>query len=765
MRKERLPCTLHTWTASLYLLDEPWDEAVSISAANTPLLCLHMHSAHSNSEKPTSAQQISEIISGKLTEITRKLTNFDEIPFEINDSSGEITQNTGTEDDKKRFFTAISQRLQSEQQFQLSKALNQVYSSLFSSVISHLKDCGASIKPRKRLFRLFSAANNAALLQERLKKSRLMAVLGSVKRFSDLQALAELTREKEVKIAKASQEEAVKMLLRVLNRVILSLNFSQKSVFMRKLHSNWRFQYKISTNLSRMVKILGGDWVKTERLAVKMWREAVIMQGMQKWSAGKLVKSLSKVVVRVGWSGLTQWTQRKAMFVRRFVKLVKRRSRENRRAVVGRCFSLWKHIAYQLSLNIQSRLQNLQVSFKALSHVLKRVLRKIYAPGFEQIHSFSRDSYRAARLRHPLLFFTSIYEKMYTRAYSWGFNRLVRHNPEEQRQRRRQCIRALARIGNSLTRKVLWDIMDLALSIKQQLTLDFALTLQQAIDRARHRSLACGLEALNWRENRFYDRYAQLQIDEMDLLTSRTTGYYSPEETASFLTKEHSREDTNLPHMDLISKSTLPTRTQKPKISHKSTGSAGVSPSNALNKPPWRAPSRSGNSKLPSKDAQLRRKEYDAALKQRQVQRMLRVESPPPLPKYKGLIDKRPERYVSQYERSADPEPRYYQMERNLSVVVGMRSLTKLVNYQVADAWMALRVWVVRDGFHATLGQGAYITPYQPDPYDSFPDDQVLETSWKTRLAKVGFQRIIKMIERVNSSLQADAFYQLSSTN
>jgi hypothetical protein len=108
-------------------------------------------------------------------------------------------------------------------------------------------------------------------------------------------------------------------------------------------------------------------------------------------------------------------------------------------------------------------------------------------------------------------------------------------------------------------------------------------------------------------------------------------------------------------------------------------------------------------------------------------------------------------------------------MERNLSVVVGVRSLLKAQVNRLWEGWWALKKWMVQgDGFHATLGRGDYISAYREEEdrttfeaLSDLPDDQELETSWKTRLAKVGLQRISKLLERCNGSLMTAAFSQL----
>ena len=788
MRKDAIPCSLHTWKATLYLLDEPWDEAVSVAGTAEDYICLQLPGGSAERARTSGGQQISEVISGKLREIARKLRGKWDVSFDtggnqpceaespIDPPALNSSSNPGTEEDKVQFLASLQACLQEEQQTRVSSALTLVLTSLFRHVTVCIKASGPQIQYRKRLYSLFMAINAVAALRERLLKGRLLAGFAGVKHYGDMQALADVTREQEAKYARVSREEACKQLQRVLARCMSTRNTATQAQFLRKITHRLNYYRKVAVSLSRVCAILTGDWVKAERGAVKQWREMVILQGMRKWGAGKLVKTLSRATSRLGWTLLTGWNQRKSQLISTFAKLLRRRNREKRRAAVGKFFSVWKHVAYQLSLGIQSRLQAGQVSFKALSNVLRRVLRKVYFPTFTQIQTYAIDSHRATTLRHPLLFFSSIYEKIHTRTYSWAFNTLIRFNPESLRQRRKQCVKALARIGASVTRKALWEVMDLAASIQQQLTIDFALILLKVVDRARLRSLGSGVEGLvRYDEGsaRFPGRYlAQLQLEELaesvEILTSRTNGYYSPEETASFLTKDPSR--SAFPN----SKSTTPTRLQKPKTAHKSMGSAGVSPTNSSIKPPWRAPSRSGTSKLPTKDAQIRRKEYDAALKQRQAKYYFRAESPPPVPKLKGLIDlaKRPDRSVSQCERnlsSASTERRYYPMERNLSVVVGVRSLLKAQVSTLWEGWQALKRWVVQgDGFQATLGGGDYISAYREEEdrttYEALadlPDDQELESSWKTRLAKVGLQRISKLLDRHTVSLQAAALAHL----
>lgn len=108
-------------------------------------------------------------------------------------------------------------------------------------------------------------------------------------------------------------------------------------------------------------------------------------------------------------------------------------------------------------------------------------------------------------------------------------------------------------------------------------------------------------------------------------------------------------------------------------------------------------------------------------------------------------------------------------MERNLSVVVGVRSLLKAQVSTLWEGWQALKRWVVQgDGFQATLGGGDYISAYREEEdrttYEALadlPDDQELESSWKTRLAKVGLQRISKLLDRHTVSLQAAALAHL----
>lgn len=739
-------------------------------------------------------QQISEVFSGKLKEIAKKLKGNLDVSFDTGESQpyeGESPinppalsslSNPGTEEDKSQFLASLQSCLQEEQQTRVSSAFTQVLTSLFHHVTVCIKTTGPHIQYRKRLYSLFTAASTAVALRERLLKSRLSAALASTKHYADMKALADLTLEQEANYARMTREEACKLLQRVLTRSLSTRTTASQAQFLTKLTHRLNYSRKVAISLSRVCAVLGSLWVKAERGAVKQWREMVILQGMRKWGAGKLGKTLSRATSRQGWIHLTAWSLRKSQLKSTFSRLLRRRSREKRRAAVGRCFSVWKHVAYQLSLSIQSRLQAFQVSFKALSNVIRRLLRKTYFPAFTQIQAFSIDNHRATTLRHPLLFFSSIYEKIHTRAYSWAFNTLIRFNPESLRQRRKQCIKALARIGTSVTRKALWEVVDLAASIKQQLTIDFALILQKVVDRARLRSLESGIEGLVQYDEgsaRFPGRYlAQLQVEELvesvEILTSRTNGYYSPEETASFFTKDPTHGSSFPYALDQVSKSTTPTRLQKPKIAHKSMGSAGVSPTHASSiKPPWRAPSRSGTAKLPTKDAQIRRKEYDAALKQRQAKHTFRVESPPPVPKLKGLIDlaKRPDRSVSQCERnlsSASTERRYYPMERNLSVVVGVRSLLKAQVSTLWEGWQALKRWVVQgDGFQATLGPGHSISAYKEGDRTTYeapadlPDDQELETCWKTRLAKVGLQRISKLLDRSYVSMQALAFATL----
>ena len=812
VRGDAIPCSLHAWKGALYLLDEPWDASLSVSQSKGDLLCLQVgqFTAPTKGKMTTCGQHISESVNSLLGEYTLKLLGAGNVADQQTVASPSDNEELGTAEDQKTFERVLEEKLAEEQRAILRKTLTRILKGLYLDVIGNVRDSGVHSQYRKRLHGVVKAVTVTASLREKILRARVSAGFSSVKHYSAMQSFVDRTRQQEEAYAKMSREEATKMLFRVLTRVANVRTRAKSALFVEKLVTKLNYHQRAFTLISRLCKLVGMNLLRTERVAVKQWRELVVLEGMRKWGLGKLVRLLGRIQSAQAWTNLLRWNQRQIALKVTFEKLMRRRMRENRREAVGRSFSLWKHTAYQLSLQRLSHLQALQVSFKALSNMIRRLLRfHAYNPGLKQIAVYAEDRYRTAKLRHPLLFFASIYDKVHTRAYSCAFNAILRFNPEAVKARRRQCIQALARIGSSTTRSALRDIVELSNSILQQLTIDLVFRLEQIVEKVEQRSLEYAFSMI-WNEDSaetagFKGRESMVVLGESqelalarlsqvtgryvgstesgEILTSRTS-YYSPEETASFLTRD--AEDGRpfeyaTPRKD---------KGGKPKFVYKSNSSAGVSPNNGGQtvRPPWRAPSRSGPGMVKNslKDSNMRRRQYDSFLKERRSKSRVRAASPPsqppPVPKLKGLIDirrQRTDRVLSQCERnlsSASTERRdFYPMEKNLSTIVGAKSLQKVQTKRVISGWLALKRWAAQgDGFSATLGKPDFVSTFplkqekthvrrasqEAVPVivvEKAPDDQELESNWKTRLIKVGCQRIGKLVDRRNSDLMISA--------
>ena len=745
---EQLPCSLYAWKSVAYSLDEPWDACSGLGQG--PCLSLHLPVMYIDiGRKTLLGLHISEIAHSRIVSLTSELTAV------IGKSQASFVEVL------RAYFAQIQVK-------RMEKGLKNPLNRLFGEVVRAVQAAKGLVKERKRKIAIHHATLETEKTQKRLLKERLFAAMDRIQAYSEWNFQRKL-REKAGAEALFELISALKAEREVLARFwAFSRLQALYTLFKQRKNAIPRLNRIHLTHLSRL-----------QRLSVRKWREMVVRQGIKRWATGKLSKALKRVLTAQAWLSLLSALHRWQSIHTHLEKLVRRRGREERRERLGRRFAVWKELAMEGAMQRVARLQEVRVSVRALAHVCRRILRaQQYFPAFRQIERFAKRLSMAETLLHPMLLLTSLYQKLYARSYRWAFNTLSRFDREKAKEREKERIRALAKMGLGTLKSAFGEWMELAKRMETHPIVSFTYWFLRAMDKIQHRHLAYGLSRLDVVSHAMgqssdeslvllgesqegpFRLYSQSPTAS---LSSRSNTYFSPSESAQYISKELDFEDKDR------------TRIGSPKALYRKMPTVRNSPNQSgsgLARPPWRAPSRSGLTKLPSGLAIDRRRAYDNKIKMRQSQSRLRLHSPSVLESPgKAQEEDVLELQYRHFERNtaraktllsprssansglfspADPT------STRLRLIVFIRNLQKAYLKRVSIGWVAIQ-------HPPCMHYVRFVKPVQVAVQeDSEEENEDLENSWKRRLGLVAAQRLSKALSgRVVS--MSSAFLRLRS--
>lgn len=753
---DQLSCSLYAWKSVAYSLDEPWDACSGLGQSQGPCLPLHLPAMDTNTDrKGLLGLHIGEIPHSRIVNLTT-----------------EISAIIGT--DQPDFKHALVAYFTQIQVRRIEKGLKTPLRRQFTEVLKAVQAAKGLARQRKRLMAMVQAALETEKLRKRMLKDRLFVA------FEGIQVYGEWVFKRKMR-----KKEG----LEVFFRLFVTISTAKETLAVFQSFSQLKAVYTLCKQQKSAISRLNGLYLThlsyLQSLSLRKWRESVVRQGIKRWATGKLAKAFRRVLAAQAWfsllSALTRWRE----ILTYMEKLLRRRGREARREALGRRFAVWKALAMEGVMQRIARLQEVRVSARALAHVCRRILRaQQYFPAFQQIQRFARGLSQANTLLHPILLLTSLYEKLHAKAYRWAFNTLSRFDREKTRERDKERIRALAKMGLGTLKNAFGEWIELARRMKKHPIISFTYWFLRAIDKIQHRHLAYGLSRLDILSHALGHSsedslvllgesqegpFTLLSQSPTTSLSSRSNTYFSPDESAPFLAKELDFEDSGARPVELGFTSKDSTQIGSPKILYRKMPSVRSSPNQSgsgQTRPPWRAPSRSGLSKLPSGLAIDRRRAYDNMIKMRQSQSRLRLHSPsalqsPTKAQEEDILElqyQHFERNMARARTLASPRSSANSMVFSLAdpnslrlrLIMFIRNLQKSYLKRVSLGWVAIQ-------HPPYMHYVRFVKPAQVAVQeDSEEENEDLESSWKRRLMLVAAQRLSKALSgRVVSLLSA----------
>lgn len=760
---DQLACSLYAWKSVAYSLDEPWDACTALGQSQGPCLSLHFPVMEIDPEQTRHlGLHIGETVHSRIAQLTTEL----QAMIGEKQRQGSSPSFTGV---LRVYFARI-------QVGKMEKGLKSPLLRLFEEVVRAAKAAKGLAQKRKQQIALIEAAVETEKMRKRLLTERLLAA------WDRMQAYSEWILQREQR-----KQAAASGLYQLL---LTSFSASQSAAVLQsfsQLKADYTLYKQRKAALPRLCRLHTTHLVRIQRLGIRKWRELVVRQGIKRWAAGKLTKAVTRSLVSQAWFVLLNALQRWQQLRFSLERLLRRRGREERRDRVGRRFAVWKEIALEGAMQRLARLQEVRVSARALAHVCRRILRsQQYYPAFHQIKLFSQRLSQVSTLLHPILLLASLHEKLHNKTCRWAYNSLLRFDREKAREIEKEKVRALAKMGLGTLKGAFREWIELARRMEKHPVISFTYWLMRAIDKIQHRSLAYGLSRIDVVSHAM----GQSSDDSLVLLgeshegplvlhpfspnlSSRSNTCFSPaDESGPFLAKELDFEDSGTRPVELDSSSKDSTEIGSPKTLYKKMPSVRNSPnqSAAPHRPPWRAPSRSGLTKLPSGQAIDRRRAYDTKIKLRQSQSRLRLHSPSVLESPQKEADileiqyQHFERNMARAHTLASPRSSASSLpltnanpsSLRLRLVVFIRNLQKTYLKRVSLGWVAIQ-------HPPPMHYVRFVRPQQVEvPEESDEENEELESSWKRRLILVAGQRLSKTLAGRLLSLHT-AFHRLNS--
>ena len=506
---------------------------------------------------------------------------------------------------------------------------------------------------------------------------------------------------------------------------------------------------------------------------MRKWRDLVVKTGIKRWATGKFGKTINKIMQYRGFSVISGVFYRWKAIKLALRRITKRHNRKSRHASLLKCISIWKNIAIEHLMRKMAHLQEIRVSARALSHVLKRFLRSYLCLfAFNRLKAVYKERNLAEMLSQPLLVLVSVGDKLLCKEYRWAFNSMLRFDREKVVGRQRERVSALARMSVGVVRRAFGEWMELARRMEQHPVVGVIYWMSRVVGKIQQRSMAYALSKIDVVSHALTptsdDSLVNLgdshdgplsslqhQGSHLDSMCSRSNTLFAPEESAPFMLNKLNESGSKPLELGSVSKDSTQVGSPKPLYRKLPTSK---SPYSSSTRPPWRAPSRSGLAHLPSGQAIDRRRAYDTLIKQRQSMSRLRRQSPSaghsPVNESQSVLEIQHLHFErDMYRAQTLVSPRAQTVHATdlttlrLKLIVFIRNLQKTYLKRISIGWVAIQhpppMRYVRLPWKVTMVQ-----PQPVEVCEEEEDDQELETAWRRRLALVASQRLSKAVLR-----------------